>query len=135
MVDHGDTGQCLVGIHTNDHLNAALRTGSHDLHGVTAGGHLIHAVQRTVGSGGSNSSVAQLHGSELSTLGGNGCQRLIGLFHIDSVDLVMGDHIDHAQQGGDHQSDDRQSAGDFQNKLTGDLHYFAASFFSFFTAP
>ena len=40
-----------------------------------------------------------------------------------------------AQQGGNHQSDDSQGAGDLENKLTGDFHYFAASFFSFLTAP
>ena len=38
-------------------------------------------------------------------------------------------------QGGNDQRDNGQGTGDLENKLTGDLHYLAASFFSFFAAP
>ena len=73
--------------------------------------------------------------AELAALGGNGAHGNAGVFRVDLGDLVGGDVVDQTQQGGNHQSDDSQGAGDLENKLTGDFHYFAASFFSFLTAP
>ena len=73
--------------------------------------------------------------AELAALGGHGAHGDAGIFGVDLGDLVLGDAVDKAQEGGNHQGDDRKSTGDLEDKLTGNLHYFAASFFSFFSAP
>ena len=45
--------------------------------------------------------LGDLHGLEGGTLGGHGSQGLTGLFQFDLGDLVLGDHVHDAQQGGD----------------------------------
>ena len=53
----------------------------------------------------------------------------------DKLDITDDMTAAAASQGGNDQRDDRQRTGDLENKLTGDFHYLAASFFSFLTAP
>ena len=75
--------------------------------------------------------------AELAALGGNGTHGDTGVLGLDGRDLVGGHVVHQAQQGGNNERNNGQGAGDLENKLTGDLHYFAASFvfFSFFGAP
>ena len=141
MADHGDAGDGLVGVYAHHHHDGALRAGGGDLHDVagvrTAVGDTVQLGDLTALCGGSGSHVVadvQLVG-ELAALGDDGAHGDAGVLRIDGCDLVGGHAVDQTQQGGHDQGDDRQGAGDLENKLTGDFHYFAASFFSFFKAP
>ena len=141
MADHGDTGDGLVGVHAHHHDDGALGTGGGDLHDVTGvGTGVLHAVQLgqlaalSGGSGGHIVADLQLIG-EIAALGNDSAHSSAGIGRVDLGDLIGGHVVDQAQQGGDNQRDDRQSTGDLENKLTGDFHYLAASFFSFLTAP
>lgn len=141
MADHGDAGDGAVGVDAHHHGDGALGAGSGNL------GHIAglcaavgDAVQLADGAalclGGINSGLGNFQGvGELAALGDNGAHGHPGLFRFDGGDLVLGDAVDQAQQQGHHQGDNSQGAGDLQNKLTGDLHFAAASFFSFLGAP
>ena len=141
MVDHRDAGDGLVGIDAHHHGDGALGAGGGDLGhiaglgaavgdtvelgdgaalGLSRGHHIVGQIQRV---------------GELAALGDNGAHGHAGLFRIDGGDLVLGDAVDQAQQEGRDQGNNGQGAGDLQNKLTGDLHFAAASFFSFLGAP
>ena len=58
-----------------------------------------------------------------------------GLLGLDGGDGTAGDAVHQTQQGSGDQSDHSQRTGDLQNKLGRDLHFAAASFFSFLGAP
>ena len=141
MADHGDAGDGLVGVHAHHHHDAALGAGGGDLHNIAVvgagGGHGIQLHQLAALRGSRRGHVVgdvQLV-AELAALGGHSAHGDAGVLRIDGGDLVGGHVVDQTQQGGHNEGNNGQGAGDLENKLTGDLHYFAASFFSFLGAP
>ena len=140
MADDGDTRDGLIGVDADHHGDRTLRAGGgnlHDIAGVRAAvGHGIHLDDLAALRGGSRGDgVGDVHlVAELAALGGHGAHGNAGVLRVLLGDLVLGHVVDDAQQSGD-QSDHRQGAGDLQNKLTGDFHFAAASFFSFLGAP
>ena len=141
VFDHGDAGDGAVGIDAHHHGDGALGAGGGDLgHIAGLGAAVGDAVQlgdgAALGLSRGHHIVGQIQRvGELAALGDNGAHGHAGLFRIDGGDLVLGDAVDQAQQEGRDQGNNGQGAGDLQNKLTGDLHFAAASFFSFLGAP
>ena len=141
MIHHGDTGDLLLGIHADDHLDEALRAAGRQLHSVAGRlaveGDRVHLLQRTAHFLGGVHDLLR-NGGDLvvCTAGlGDGLQSRLSSGGVHGGDLVGGDAVDQTQQQSHHQRDDGQCTGDLQNKLTGDLHFAAASFLSFLMAP
>ena len=106
MADNGDAGDGLIGVHAHHHHDGALGAGGGDLHHIAGLGAAVgHGVQlqnlAALGGGGGDHIIGHFHlVAELAALGGNGAHGDAGVLSVDSGDLVLGDAVDNAQQGG-----------------------------------